>query len=131
MEKVRIDQWLWSVRIFKSRTLATHICKSGKVSVGGVKAKPSYQVKVGDLVLVSKNGYNFQFQVKTLLKKRVGAPIAIQAYLDQTPAEELSKYEDWFVGKSRPELREPGAGRPTKKDRREIEQFKGEFYFDD
>ncbi|NND07386.1 MAG: RNA-binding S4 domain-containing protein [Saprospiraceae bacterium] len=131
MDKVRVDQWLWSVRIFKSRTLATTMCKSGKVSVGKVNVKPSYKLRVGDLVNVHKNGYNFQFLVLKLLKKRVGAPIAVTAYRDQTPAEELSKYEDWFVGKSRSEFREPGSGRPTKKDRRELDQFKGEYYFDE
>ena len=131
MEKVRVDQWLWSVRIFKSRTLATTMCKSGKVSVGKVTVKPSYKLKVGDLVNVHKDGYTFRFLVLKLLKKRVGAPIAVMAYHDQTPAAELNKYEDWFVGKSKSEVREAGSGRPTKKERRVLEQFKGEYYFDE
>jgi ribosome-associated heat shock protein Hsp15 len=105
------------------------MCKSGKVKIGDQKAKPSQSVTIGDIVQVAKNGFNFQFRVEKLLSKRVGAPIAQEAYEDLTPAEELTKYEDWFVGKAPPEQREKGLGRPTKKDRRYLERFKDDFYF--
>lgn len=125
MEKVRIDKWLWSVRIFKSRTLASDACKSGKVRIGESVAKPSDGVAVGDLVYVKKDGFNLEFLVKQLIEKRVGAPLAIACYDNLTPQDELNKYADWFVGKSGVEARERGMGRPTKRERREIESFKG------
>ena len=125
-DKVRIDKWLWAVRVYKSRTLATDACKEGKVKVGGMAAKASHMVGVGELIQVKKNGFDFQFKVLSLLEKRVGAPIAVTCYEDLTPAEELTKYKDWFVGKSTGEFRARGEGRPTKKERREIDQFKDE-----
>jgi ribosome-associated heat shock protein Hsp15 len=124
-DKVRIDKWLWSVRIFKSRTLATDTCKKGQVSVNESSVKPSYLVQLGDIVGVRKNGYNLTFKVIDLISKRVSAPLARECYENITPEEEMHKYDDWFIGKGRPEIRERGAGRPTKKERREIERFKG------
>lgn len=124
LEKVRIDKWLWSVRIFKSRTLATDACKEGKVKVGTDKVKPSYMLTQGEVVQVHKEGFNLTYKVLGLLEKRVGAPIAQQCYENLTPEEELRKYDDWFIGKANAEVRERGSGRPTKKERREIEEFK-------
>lgn len=124
LKKVRIDKWLWSVRIFKTRTLSTNACKSGKVKIGGENVKPSYLVKRDEIIQVRKEGFDLQFKVIDLIEKRVGAPIAQKCYENQTSEEELNKYKDWFVGKGRPEMREKGAGRPTKKDRRQIEEFK-------
>jgi ribosome-associated heat shock protein Hsp15 len=129
-DKVRIDKWLWSVRIFKSRTLAADTIKSGKVKVNGTQVKSSHSVLRGDLVTVKKNGINFTFKVIELIEKRVGAPIAVRCYQDQTPEEELRKYEDWFTGKANAEVRDRGTGRPTKRERRDIDDFK-DFYFDD
>ena len=126
--KVRVDKWLWAIRIFKSRSLATKVSKEGKITVNGKKAKPSTSVEVGDRLVVSKIGYNFEFEVVKIIGKRVGAPIAIECYIDHTPEDELRKYDRWFVGKARPEMRDRGTGRPTKKDRREIEDFKGDYY---
>ena len=124
MDKVRIDKWLWSVRIFKSRTMATDACKSGKVKIKGVNVKPSYLLQREEMVEVRKNGFDLQFRVIDLIQKRVSAPLAQQCYEDLTPAEELNKYQDWFVGKAAAEKREKGAGRPTKKERRTIDEFK-------
>lgn len=124
MEKVRIDKWLWAVRIFKSRTLAGDIVRSGKVRINDSVVKPSTSVVVGDRVTVQKNGFNLEYEVLKLLKKRVGAPIAVTCYTDHTPQEELNKYKDWFVGKAGTEFREKGTGRPTKRERRTIERFK-------
>jgi ribosome-associated heat shock protein Hsp15 len=124
MEKVRIDKWLWSVRIFKSRTIATDACKEGKVKFNGVTAKSSQLIQVGDQLEVKKEGFNMQYKVLNLIEKRVAAPIAQACYQDLTPEEELNKFKEWFVGKSGAEFRERGAGRPTKKERRVIDDFK-------
>ena len=125
MNKVRIDKWLWSIRIFKSRTLSTDACKTGKVKLGENNAKPSTLIAIGDTVSVKKDGFIFQFEVIQLLEKRVGAPIAITCYKDVTTEEERNKYNAWFLNATpSAEKREKGAGRPTKKERREIEEYK-------
>lgn len=125
MEKVRVDKWLWSVRIFKSRTLSTDACKAGKVRVGDEPVKPAHLIAPNDTISVKKDGFNFQFRVVQLIEKRVGAPIAVTCYEDITPAEEKNKYNTWFLNSSgSAEKRERGAGRPTKKERREIDHFK-------
>lgn len=123
-DKVRIDKWLWAVRIFKTRTLANDIVKRGKARINDKAAKPSSSVKVGDRIQVQKNGFNLQFEVVSLIGKRVGAPVAQTCYVDHTSAEELNKYQDWYIGKGTNEARERGAGRPTKRERRTIEHFK-------
>jgi ribosome-associated heat shock protein Hsp15 len=123
--KIRVDKWLWSVRIFKSRTIATDACKTGKVKISGEPAKPSALVTEGDVVLVKKEGFNFQYRVLQLIEKRVGAPIAVTCYADITPEAEKLKYKSWFTNQAATaERRERGAGRPTKKERREIDDFK-------
>ena len=124
MDKVRIDKWLWAVRIFKSRTLATDVVKKGKVKLNGEGVKPSTNVSVGDRLTVLKEGFNLDLEVVKLLNKRVGAPLAVTCYVDHTPEEELNKYKDWFVGKAKGEFREKGLGRPTKRERRVLEDFK-------
>lgn len=129
LDKVRVDKWLWSVRIFKSRTMATDACKSGRVKVNDKNAKASTTIEPGDLVSVRKEGFNLQFKVLDLIQKRVGAPIAQTCYENVTPEAEMMKYKNWYVGKAQVELREKGAGRPTKRERRDIDQFKGDFLF--
>ena len=127
MNKVRIDKWLWSVRIYKSRTLATDACKAGKVKINGDAVKPSHLLSEGEVVWVKKEGFHFQYRAVQLIEKRVGAPIALACYEDITPEAEKKKYEDWFQnGTPVVEKRERGAGRPTKKERREMEAYKGE-----
>lgn len=128
MEKVRIDKWLWSVRIFKSRTLSSDACRSGKVRIGEKILKPSDGVSVGQIVQVRKDGFDLQFEIKELIDKRVGAQIAVTCYDNLTPEEEMNKYKDWFIGKSGAEQREKGAGRPTKRERRDIDGFKGRWF---
>jgi len=124
MKKVRIDKWLWSVRIFKSRTISTDACKSGKVKIGELNVKPSYLVTVGEIIFVRKEGFNLQFEVVDLIDKRVGAPLAQVCYKNLTPEDELNKYKSWYIGKGAPERREKGAGRPTKRERRDLDKFK-------
>jgi len=123
-KKGRIDKWLWAVRIFKSRTLANTACKTGKVKVKEENVKPAQTVEVGEIVEVKKNGFLYTFKVEKIIQKRVGAPIAQTCYSNLTPEEELNKYKDWYKGKAQAERRKPGAGRPTKKERRELEAFK-------
>lgn len=123
-QKTRIDKWLWSVRIFKSRTIASDACRSGRVKIGDTVAKPSATVCEGDVVQVKKEGFNLSFRVIRAIEKRVGAPIAVTCYANITPEAELNKYKLWFAAS--PVLRDKGAGRPTKKERRDIERFTGE-----
>ncbi len=123
-KKGRIDKWLWSVRIFKSRTQANTACKSGKVKLEGEKVKPSQSIEVGEVLEVKKNGFDYIFKVEKIIQKRVGAPIAQECYENLTSEDELNKYKDWYIGKGQTERREKGAGRPTKKERRELEAFK-------
>jgi ribosome-associated heat shock protein Hsp15 len=125
LDKVRVDKWLWAVRLFKSRTLAGEVCRQGHVKVEGKTLKPSTSIERGTVLQVRRNGYNMQYKVLDLIQKRVGAPIAQKCYEDLTPEEELRKFDDWYLGKAGAEVREKGAGRPTKRERREIEEFKG------
>ena len=127
-DKVRVDKWLWSVRIFKSRTLATDACKSGKVKISGESVKASYSLQRGEEVEVRKNSFNFRYKVVDLIEKRVSAPLAQACYEDLTPEEELNKFKAWFVGKAASEQRERGAGRPTKKERRNIDRYKEDMF---
>ena len=125
MSKVRIDKWLWSIRIFKSRTLASDACKAGKVKVGEEAVKPSYMLSEEEVVTVKKDGFSSQYRALQLIEKRVGAPIAVTCYEDVTPEAEKNKYQSWFQNATPgAERREKGSGRPTKKERREIDTFK-------
>ncbi len=126
----RVDKWLWSVRIYKSRTKATASAKSGNIRINDKSAKPSSDVNIDDVVSVKKNGFNLIFKVVKPITKRVGAPIAIECYENLTPAEELNKFKDWFIGKMKGEFRERGSGRPTKRERRDIEDFKTDQYLE-
>ena len=130
MKKIRVDKWLWTVRIFKSRTMATKACKNGRVKMNDLNLKPAYLITIGDQVRVHKNGFNLLFEVKDILKSRVSATLAAPCYENLTPLDELNKYKHWFIGKGRAEIRDKGQGRPTKRERREIDEFK-EFQFED
>ena len=122
--KVRIDKWLWSVRIYKTRSQAAEACRSGDVKIEGRRIKPSYVVEPENTFEVSKNGFDMIFRVVKVISRRVSAPMAQECYEDLTSEEEMNKYKDWFIGKAKPEIREKGSGRPTKKERREIDEYK-------
>jgi ribosome-associated heat shock protein Hsp15 len=124
MEKIRVDKWIWSVRLIKTRSLATKFCKEGKVFKDDQKLKPSSTISVGDQIELKKDGFNLVYRVDKLLDKRVGAPLAVECYTDLTSPEEYRKYENWFNYGKKVEFREKGSGRPTKKERRIIEKFK-------
>jgi ribosome-associated heat shock protein Hsp15 len=118
---VRIDKWLWAVRVFKTRSLATDACRNGRVTIGGNAIKPSREVRVGETIVVQKDEMTRTFKVLGLLEKRVGAKIAKDFVEDQTPASELQKKrEPNFLP---PMFRPKGAGRPTKRDRRALDTF--------
>ncbi len=123
-DTVRIDKWLWSVRIFKSRTIAATACKSSKVQINEVNAKPSALVTIGDKLSVKKNGFTFAYKVNKIIKTRVSATLAQPCYDDLTPASELNKYKSWYSSSDVNFIREKGAGRPTKKERRDIDNVK-------
>jgi ribosome-associated heat shock protein Hsp15 len=119
MADTRIDKYLWAIRAFKTRTDATEACKGGKVKIAGVNAKPSKEVKAGDVLQVKKGAVTYTYKVLQPLERRVGAKLVPEYALNLTPEAELEKLrapvETFFVTRDR------GAGRPTKKDRREIE----------
>jgi len=130
-DRMRVDKWLWNVRIFKSRSKATAACKKGRVHIGELVLKPSYLVKVDDKLDIRKDGYMLEFLVKELIPRRVSAVLAEPCYDNLTPQEELDKFKNWFVGKAPAERRERGSGRPTKRERREIDEYKDEIFLDD
>ena len=119
MADARIDKFLWAIRAFKTRTDATDACKGGKVKVAGVNAEPSKEVKPGDVLTVKKGSVTYTYKVLQPLERRVGAKLVPEYAQNLTPAAELEKLrapvETFFITRDR------GAGRPTKKDRREIE----------
>ena len=121
MEGVRIDKYLWAIRVFKTRTDATDACKGGKVKIGTVNAKPSRDVQVGDVIAVRKGAVTFTYKVLQLVDHRLGAKLVPDYAENLTPESEIEKLrapvESFFLTRDR------GAGRPTKKDRREIEQI--------
>lgn len=123
MEKIRVDKWLWSIRLYKTRTASTTACESGKVKKGEDKLKAASKISVGDELIVRHNHINRILVVKKLIEKRVGAAIAQECYEDLTPKEELEipKFKSAFLLPNA--YRERGAGRPTKRDRRDIEKF--------
>jgi len=118
-EAVRIDAWLWAVRVTKSRSAATALCKAGHVKVGGETAKPAQLVRPGlEVRVVTSHGHRV-LVVRQLLVKRVSAPLAAAAFDDLTPAPPPKEERTVFA------VRERGAGRPTKRDRRDIERLRG------
>ena len=117
---VRIDKYLWAVRLYKTRTLATEACKKGKVSVDDMPAKPSRTVSAGDVIEVKKMPVVYSYRVKDPIEKRVGAKIVDQYVENITSPEELQKLDlqdDFFIKRDR------GAGRPTKKERRLLDDI--------
>ena len=117
---VRIDKYLWAVRVYKTRTLATEACKKGRVTVDEMPAKPSRTVTNGDVIQVKKMPVVYSYRVIDPIEKRVGARIVENHVENITPREELHKLEmqdDFFVKRDR------GAGRPTKKERRLLDDI--------
>lgn len=125
-EKLRIDKYLWAIRIFKTRTLAADACKAGRVKLDGNNIKPSHEVKVGETYNISKGIEKKVVKVTGLLENRMDAKTAVNFYEDLTPVQETHGFKSMFQA---PVLRrDRGAGRPTKKDRREIDDLQGGFF---
>lgn len=128
MADVRIDKWLWAVRIFKTRTIATDACKKGRVSVGGTVVKPSRTIKPGDVIDVRKPPITYTFRVLRLTENRLGARL-VPEYLENITAP--SQYELLEMTKLSGFVdRRKGLGRPTKRDSREMSRFKEDSYAD-
>ena len=123
-EQSRIDKWLWAVRIYKTRSIAAEACKKGHVSIGDRTAKPAHNVKTGDIVNVKKTPVTYSFKVLKCAENRVGAKLVPELMENVTPQEQYEILEmsrmSGFVGRAR------GTGRPTKKERRDLDQFVGE-----
>lgn len=126
---VRIDRYLWAIRVYKTRSEATEACKGNKVKVGGVNAKPSKAVRIGDVIEVRKGPVLYNYTVKSLLQNRVGAKFVSDYAENNTSGTELDKLrapvETFFLKRDR------GAGRPTKKDRREMDALLGNIDYED
>lgn len=118
---MRIDKYLWCIRVFKTRSLATTACKKGQVKITDNNVKPSKEVFGGELILVRKNQINYQIKVLDLPKSRVGAKLVDLYRKDVTPKDEFEKNE--LLKYAKDYYRKKGMGRPTKKDRRDIEDF--------
>ena len=122
MEEVaRIDKWLWAARIFKTRSIAVDACKNGRVTINGVNVKPSHMVKVGETVAVRKPPVTYSFKILKTIEQRVGAKLLPEIYENVTTPDQYELLEmnriSGFVDRAR------GTGRPTKKDRRQMDEF--------
>ena len=121
MNEARIDKWLWASRIFKTRSIAADACKNGRVTIGGMNVKPSRPVKVGEVVDVKKPPITYSFRVLQCIEQRVGAKLVPEIYENVTDPKqyELSEMSriSGFIDRAR------GTGRPTKKERRQMDAF--------
>lgn len=120
-ENVRIDKWLFAVRLYKTRSLASEECRKGKVSINGMPVKPSRELKVGEIIQIRKPPITRSYQVLKLTENRMAAKLVVEFMLETTPASELELLEmqknmSFFN-------REKGTGRPTKKERRDLDDF--------
>lgn len=123
MDEVRIDKWLWAVRIFKTRTIAAEACKKGRVLIDNVSVKPSRNIRTGEIIQVRKPPVTYSFRVLAPVDKRMGAKMVPQFMENVTPPDQYELLElnkiSGFVDRQR------GTGRPTKKERRDLDQFSG------
>lgn len=117
-ETVRVDSWIWAVRLVKTRSVGATACRGGHVRVNGERVKPAYSLRVGDEVRLRQEGRERVVVVKRLIRKRVGAPVAAQCYIDNSPPPPPRE------AVAPAGIRDRGAGRPTKRDRRELERLR-------
>ena len=127
--EARLDKWLWAARIFKTRSIAADACKNGRVMLNGVKLKPSRMVKEGEIIQVRKPPVTYSFKVLKAIPNRVGAKLVPEVLENVTPPDQYELLEmnriSGFVGRAR------GTGRPTKKERRELDNFTEPAFFGD
>ena len=123
MNEARIDKWLWAARIFKTRSIAVDAIKNGRVTIQGVNLKPSRMVKVGEVVCVRKPPVTYSFKILKTIEQRVGAKLIPEVYENVTTADQYELLEmnriSGFINRQR------GTGRPTKKERRALDEFVG------
>ena len=128
-DTARIDKWLWAARIFKTRSIAADACKNSRVTINGVNVKPSHMIKAGETINVKKPPITYSFKVLQCIEQRVGAKLIPQVYENVTDPKQYEILEmnkiSGFVNRAK------GLGRPTKKDRRELEQFTEPAYMGD
>ncbi len=127
--EARIDKWLWAARIFKTRSIAADACKNGRVTIGGTTVKPSRPIKEGEVVSVKKPPITYSFRVLKCIEQRVGAKLIPEIYENVTDPKQyellgMSRISG-FVDRAR------GTGRPTKKERRALDEFIAPIFFDD
>ncbi|WP_018709419.1 RNA-binding S4 domain-containing protein [Phocaeicola barnesiae] len=129
MAEARIDKWLWAARIFKTRTIAAEACKKGRISINGAQAKPARMIKAGDTIQVRKPPVTYSFKVLQAIEKRVGAKQVPEVMENVTTPDQYELLEmnriSGFIDRAR------GTGRPTKKDRRDLDDFFTPEYLDD
>jgi ribosome-associated heat shock protein Hsp15 len=118
---IRFDKFVWSVRLTKTRSIATELISKGKIRINGLDVKPSKDVKVSDVIHVLKNSAVFTYKIKALIDKRVGPKLVIDYLEDITPLEEIEKFKLYVDSQS--VYRQNGTGKPTKKDRRSLDDF--------
>ncbi len=127
--EARLDKWLWAARIFKTRSIAAYACKNGRVTMAGVKQKASKMIKEGDIIEVRKPPITYSFRVLKAVQNRVGAKLVPEVMENVTAPDQLELLEmnriSGFVGRAR------GTGRPTKKERRELDDFIQPAFFGD
>lgn len=118
---MRIDKYVWCVRLAKTRSLATKLVAGNKIKLNGLECKPAKDVSAGDLITCQKNNALFSFKVLQLIDKRLGAKLVSEYITDQTTQEELDKYKTYQTARSLYRSREQG--KPSKKDRRDLDDF--------
>jgi ribosome-associated heat shock protein Hsp15 len=118
---IRIDKYAWCVRLSKTRSIATDLVQKGKIKLNGTQVKPSRDVKEGDVLQVIKNTAIFEYKIKDLLDRRVGAKLVTNYLIDVTKPEEIEKYKTYAL--SQATYRNYGTGRPSKHDRKDINEF--------
>ncbi len=128
MAEVRVDKFLWAMRIYKTRSIAADACKNGRITMSGVQLKPSRTFKIGDTFSVRKGPVTFTYRILALTENRLGAKLVPEYLQDITTPDQLELLE--LARMASQSGRDRGTGRPTKKDRRDIESFMSDNYFD-
>lgn len=118
---MRVDKYIWCVRLAKTRSLASEWVSKGKVKLNGEQVKPAKEIRKGDTISIAKNTATFSYKVLEILEKRIGAPLVKDFILDTTPMEEIEKFKQYQASQS--VYRQFGEGKPTKKDRRNLDDF--------
>ena len=118
---MRIDKYVWCVRLSKTRSLATKLVAGNKIKLNGLECKPAKEVSVGDLISIQKNNAEFSFRIKALTEKRLGAKLILDYIINETAAEEIEKHKTYQAAQRH--YRGKDHGKPSKKDRRELDDF--------